>query len=86
MVGKKGKQIRARPSPLFGQCPKELDFSYGRCSLTLKTDHLRPSLLVSVLDIYCPGRPKTPTNLMLEFSGANSYSGSPNGGMSNTGL
>ena len=33
MVGKKGKQIRARPSPLFGQCPKEIDFSYVRSSL-----------------------------------------------------
>ena len=32
--GKKGKKIRARPSPpLFGQCPKEIDFSPGRCSL-----------------------------------------------------
>ena len=34
MVEKKSKKIRARPSPpLFGQCPKEIDFSYGRCSL-----------------------------------------------------
>ena len=24
--GKKGQQIRARPPPLFGQCPKEIDF------------------------------------------------------------
>ena len=32
---KKDKKIRARPSPsLFGQCPKEIDFYYGRCSLT----------------------------------------------------
>ena len=31
---KKGKKIRARPSPpLFGQCPKEIDFSYVRSSL-----------------------------------------------------
>ena len=22
------------PPPLFGQCPKEIDFSYGRCSLS----------------------------------------------------
>jgi len=28
--GKKGLQIRARPSPpLFGQCPKEMDFFLG---------------------------------------------------------
>ena len=35
--GKKGKKIRARPSPpppLFGQCPKEIDFFPGRRSLT----------------------------------------------------
>ena len=33
--GKKGKKIRSRPSPLlFGQCPKEIDFFYGSCSLT----------------------------------------------------
>ena len=32
--GKNGKKIRAGVSPpLFGQCPKEIDFSYGRCSL-----------------------------------------------------
>ena len=32
--GKKGKIIRARPSPsLFGQCPKENGFSYRRCFL-----------------------------------------------------
>merc|ERR1712110_802649 len=34
--GKKGQKIRARPSPPlppFGQCPKEIDFSSGRCSL-----------------------------------------------------
>ena len=33
--GKKGKQIRARPPPLFGQCPKENGFIYKRCSLTM---------------------------------------------------
>ena len=35
--GKKGQKIRARPTPppLFGQCPKEIDFSYGRSSLNL---------------------------------------------------
>ena len=34
MVGKKDEKIRARPSPpLFGQCPKEIDFCYERCSL-----------------------------------------------------
>ena len=27
--GRKGQQIRARPPPLFGQCPKEIDFSMG---------------------------------------------------------
>ena len=27
--GKKGQQIRARPPPLFGQCPKEIDFFMG---------------------------------------------------------
>ena len=31
--GKKGKNIRARPPPLFGQCPKEIDFCYVRSSL-----------------------------------------------------
>ena len=43
--------------------------------------HLRPSLLVSVLDMSRPPTncQKTPTNLMVAFSGANSYSGSPNG-------
>ena len=41
--GKKGKKIRARPSPLlFGQCPKEIDFFYGRCSLTVtKNNHIQ---------------------------------------------
>ena len=35
--GKKGNQIRARPSPpLFGQGPKEIDFFPGRCSLNQK--------------------------------------------------
>ena len=35
--GKKGKQIRARPSPpLFGQGPKENVFFYERCSLILR--------------------------------------------------
>ena len=38
MVGKKDKKIRARPSPpLFGQCPKEIDFCYGRCSLSARS-------------------------------------------------
>ena len=37
-------------------------------------EHLRPSLLVSVLIIK-----SSPNNLMVAFSGANSYSGSPNG-------
>ena len=30
---KKDKKIRARPPPLFGQCPKEVNFCYERCSL-----------------------------------------------------
>ena len=35
MVEKKDNKIRARPPPpLFGQCLKEIDFSYGRCSLS----------------------------------------------------
>ena len=34
--GKKGKQIWARPPPLFGQCPKENVFFYKRCSLILR--------------------------------------------------
>ena len=29
----KGQHIRARPPPLFGQCPKENVFFLGRCSL-----------------------------------------------------
>ena len=33
MVEKKGKKNQARPPPLFGQCPKEIDFSSVRCSL-----------------------------------------------------
>ena len=41
--GKKGKKIRARPSPpLFGQCPKEIDFFYGRCSLSQLVVQLAP--------------------------------------------
>ena len=33
--GKKGQQIRVRPSPpLFGQCPKEIDLFYVRSSLS----------------------------------------------------
>ena len=32
--GKKGQQIRVRPPPLFGQCPKEIDFFSVSCSLT----------------------------------------------------
>ena len=32
--GKKGKKkLGKAPPPLFGQCPKEIDFSPGRCSL-----------------------------------------------------
>ena len=41
--------------------------------------HLRPSLSVSVLPRPPTNCQKTPTNLMVAFSGANSYSGSPNG-------
>ena len=34
--GKKGQQIRARPPPpLFRKCPKEIDFSYVRSTLTI---------------------------------------------------
>ena len=34
MVGKRVNNFgQAPPPPLFGQCPKELDFFYGRCSL-----------------------------------------------------
>ena len=36
MVEKRVKRFgQGPPPPLFGQCPKEIDFSYGRCSLTL---------------------------------------------------
>ena len=33
--GKKGPKIRARPSPLFGQCPKEIDSFYVTSSLSV---------------------------------------------------
>ena len=38
MVEKRVKKFgQGPPPPLFGQCPKEIDFSYGRCSLTHPT-------------------------------------------------
>ena len=37
--GKKIKKIRARPLPLFGQCPKEKAFSFKRCSLKRASDY-----------------------------------------------
>ena len=37
MVGKRVNKFgQGPPPPLFGQCPKEIDFSYGRCSLNPK--------------------------------------------------
>ena len=41
--GKKGNQIRARPPPLFEQCPKEIDFFPGRCSLTVSLQYYTTS-------------------------------------------
>ena len=37
--GKKIKKNRARPLPLFGQCPKEKAFSFKRCSLKRASDY-----------------------------------------------
>ena len=31
--GKKGQKIRARPPPLFGQCPKEFFFAFSNLSI-----------------------------------------------------
>ena len=37
MVEKRVKKFgQGPPPPLFGQCPKEIDFFYGRCSLSYK--------------------------------------------------
>ena len=33
MVEKRVKKFGQGPPPFFGQCPKEIDFCYGRCSL-----------------------------------------------------
>ena len=61
---------------LKGKVPKKKSV---KSLVFCQTGHLRPSLLVSVLSRPPSNKLKSPSNLMVAFSGANSYSGSPNG-------
>ena len=47
------------PPPLFGQCPKEIDFFYGRCSLRMVVNLM---FFLELLGIISWLRLKTPLN------------------------
>ena len=54
MVGKSVKKFgQGPPPPLFGQWPKEIDFSYGRCSLM----SFKPSIFCSIHINHLPSAP-----------------------------
>ena len=48
MVEKRVKKFgQGPPPPLFGQCPKEIDFSYGRSSLRMTASDLDARFRIS---------------------------------------
>ena len=50
--GKKGQKIRARPSPpLFGQCPKEIDFFMGGVPLPLTALWCYPNVKLEIRNL-----------------------------------